>query len=265
MRLPIYQVDAFTGEVFHGNPAALVPLETWLSDAVLQAIAEENNLSETAFFAPDGDHLRLRWFTPTTEVDLCGHATLASAWLIFNRLKPELDRVAFATRSGVLTVARTGEGEEGAMRMDFPARPASPVAPCAGLIEALGGGRPKEILASRDYLIVYDDPGTVRSLKPDLAAIAKADRFAVIVTAPGDGPYDCVSRFFAPARGVPEDPVTGSAHCSIAPYWAGRLGKGTIHAYQASRRGGEMRCSLQDDRVLLEGRCAFYLEGAIHI
>ncbi len=206
MEIPLYQIDAFTDRIFGGNPAALCPLDAWLDDALLQSIAAENNLSETAFLVPQDDGYHLRWFTPAVEVDLCGHATLAAGWLIFNRLQPSRDAVTFYTRSGPLTVTRDGTR----LSMDFPARPALPVAPCAGLIEAMGA-KPREILAARDYLLVYDNAAAVRALKPDMAALLGIDRFAVIATAPGEAGYDCVSRFFAPAQGVPEDPVTGSA------------------------------------------------------
>jgi len=265
MKLPIYQVDAFAAQVFKGNPAALVPLDAWLPDATMQAIAAENNLSETAFFVRQGEGYGLRWFTPAVEVDLCGHATLASAWLILNRLDLGRDAVFFETRSGRLDVKRLGEGEDAPLAMDFPALPAGPVTPSAGLIEALGGGAPAEILGSKNYLIVYDSAETLRGLAPDMNRLAKADRFGIIVTAPGDGGFDFVSRYFAPAKGVPEDPVTGSAHCTLAPYWSKRLGKRWLDAYQASRRGGILRCVDNGDRVTLEGRCAFYLEGSIRI
>lgn len=265
MKLPIYQVDAFASEVFTGNPAAIVPLETWLPEATMQAIALENNLSETAFFVPEASGYRLRWFTPEVEVDLCGHATLASAWLILNRLDPGRDAVAFETRSGRLDVARNGEGEDAPLAMDFPSRPPAQVKPCVGLIEALGGGQPVEVLAARDYLVVYEDAEQVRALAPDMAGVARADKFAVCVTAPGGPGFDFVSRFFAPARGVPEDPVTGSAHCMLTPYWSKRLGKRRLDAYQASRRGGILRCTDNGERVTLEGRCAFYLEGSIRL
>lgn len=264
MRLPIYQVDAFADAVFRGNPAAIVPLESWLPDAAMQAIAAENNLAETAFFVPLSEgRYHLRWFTPEVEVDLCGHATLATAWLLLNRLAPHLRKVDFETRSGVLSVALAGES--GRLEMDFPARAPAPIAPCAGLIEAIGVA-PAAILAARDYLLVYEDAETLRNLKPDMAGLMRIDRFAVIVTAPGDAPgVDCVSRFFAPAKGVPEDPVTGSAHCTIVPYWAQRLGRNDIHAYQASKRGGHLFCRLDGDRVRLAGSCVPYLEGSITV
>ena len=260
MRVALYQIDAFSSKVFAGNPAAICPLERWLDDAAMQAIAAENNLAETAFFVPEGKDFGLRWFTPAVEVDLCGHATLASGWLLLNKLQPTRDSVTFQTRSGALTVSRDGKR----MVMDFPSRPPEPVAPCAGLLEALGA-KPIAVLASRDYLVVYDDAETVRRLQPDLAGIAKADRFAVIVTAPGDNGYDCVSRFFAPARGVPEDPVTGSAHSHIVPYWAKPSGTTDIFCRQASPRGGDLYCQDRGERVILAGDCAFYMQATIEI
>ncbi len=264
MRVPIYQVDAFTDRLFGGNPAAVCPLEAWPDDAVLQAIAAENNLAETAFFARagagDADYL-LRWFTPAVEVDLCGHATLASGFVVFRALEPGRSEVRFRTlKAGTLAVAREGDR----LVMDFPARPAAPAAAPAGLVEALGG-RPREILRARDHLVVYDSAAEIAALTPDLAALAKVDCWAAIVTAPGADGVDFVSRFFAPAQGVPEDPVTGSAHCTLVPYWAERLGKTELTARQVSRRGGALRCTLAGERVRLAGHAVLYLEGAIAV
>lgn len=266
MQLPLYQVDAFADAVFKGNPAAIVPLESWLPDATMQAIAAENNVAETAFFVPqkgglNEDGFGLRWFTPEVEVDLCGHATLASSWVLFNKLGYKRDRIDFFTKSGTLTVTQAGNH----LALNFPARPTAPVTPCDGLIEAIGAA-PKEILGARDYMLVYDSAATVRALKPDMNGLMKLDKFAVIVTAPGDQPgLDCVSRFFAPAKGIPEDPVTGSAHCSIVPYWAKRLGKTEITAYQASSRGGTLYCRSEGDRVHMAGTCKPYMEGTISL
>lgn len=261
MHLPIYQIDAFADAVFKGNPAAVMPLESWLPDDVMQKIAAENNLAETAFFVPEGKGFRLRWFTPEVEVDLCGHATLASSWVIFNRLDTMRRSIDFFTKSGTLTVTRDDGSER--LALNFPARPATPVEPGDGLIEAMGAV-PKEVLAARDYLLVYDDAATVRALKPDMSGLMKIDKFAVIVTAQGDQPgIDCVSRFFAPAKGIPEDPVTGSAHCSIVPYWAKRLGKTELVAYQASARGGTLHCRLDGDRVFMAGTAKPFLEGTV--
>ncbi|MBI1206940.1 MAG: PhzF family phenazine biosynthesis isomerase [Azospirillum sp.] len=263
MRLPIYQVDAFTDTVFGGNPAAVVPLERWLPDDRLQAIAAENNLSETAYFVADGSGYELRWFTPTTEIDLCGHATLASAFVIATRLEPHRAFISFATRkAGVLTVNRAGDE----FTLDFPAHPPRPGRADPQLLPALGGPLPREILAARDYLVVYDDEATVRALAPDMVRLAGLDRFAVCVTAPATMPgVDFVSRFFAPAHGIPEDPVTGAAHCMLTPYWAMRLGRGRLKARQVSRRGGALDCGLVGDRVLMTGRAVLYLEGQIDV
>jgi len=261
MRLPMYQVDAFTDSLFGGNPAAVCPLDAWLPDATMQAIAAENNLAETAFFVRDGADYALRWFTPTVEVDLCGHATLASGHVVFSFLEPKRDRVSFRTvKAGTLTVARSGD----MLVMDFPAMPPEPREPPAGLLAALGGA-PREVLGARDCLVVYDTAAEVAALEPDLAALGKIDCWAVIVTAPGDNGIDFVSRFFAPAQGVPEDPVTGSAHCTLVPYWAKRLGKMEFEARQLSRRGGTLRCALKDDRVSIGGKAVTYLEGRIEV
>lgn len=261
MRTPIYQVDAFAARRFSGNPAAVLPLQTFLDDTVLQAIALENNLSETAFLVRDDQDWRLRWFTPTTEVPLCGHATLASAWVVTERLEPGCQRVVFQTVSGPLIVRREGE----IFVMDFPARPVTSIGAPAGLEAALGA-RPVEVLHDRfNYLVVLDSAAVVRGLAPDISALARLDAAGVIVTAPGDQGYDCVSRYFAPAKGIDEDPVTGGAHCALGPFWAARLGKPEIRAFQASARGGEMGCRIRGERVELEGTCVFYLEGEVEI
>jgi PhzF family phenazine biosynthesis protein len=262
MRVPIFQVDAFTTRRFAGNPAAVMCLDGFLPDAVLQDIAAENNLAETAFLVPqDGDYA-LRWFTPAVEVPLCGHATLASAAVVMQRLDPERRQVIFHTASGALTVSRTDSGYV----MDFPARPTAPVAPPAGFVSALGA-IPLEVEAeAHNYLALLPDPQTLRALAPDFAALARLDRSGVIVTARDSGePYDFISRYFAPAKGITEDPVTGSAHCSLVPFWARRLGKSSLHAFQASARGGELHCRLRGERVELAGSCVFYLEGMVEI
>jgi predicted PhzF superfamily epimerase YddE/YHI9 len=260
VKVPFYHVDAFTSRLFAGNPAGVCPLEDWLDAARMQAIAAENNLPETAFFVRTGDCYGLRWFTPAVEVDLCGHATLASAFVIFEHLDRSAREVRFETASGPLVVRREGD----LLIMDFPARPPERVGDAEAVGRALGRA-PLELWAARDYLAVYGSAGDVRSLSPDMAATAALDRFAVIVTAPGDGDVDFVSRFFAPAQGLPEDPVTGSAHCTLTPYWAARLGKTRLHALQVSPRGGELWCELKGDRVLISGRAVQYLEGAIEI
>ncbi len=259
MRIPVYQVDAFTEAVFKGNPAAICPLDEWLPGEIMQSIAAENNLSETAFFVRNGSGYKLRWFTPAVEVDLCGHATLASAFVLFNLLGEKQDRIVFETKSGSLTVVRRGD----LLALDFPSRPPAPVEPCSGLFDALGL-KPTKILAARDYLAVYDSQDELRSLDPNMEGLKRIDKFAVIATAPGNK-CDFVSRFFAPAKGVPEDPVTGSAHCTLIPYWAGRLGKTQLRARQISRRGGELFCELHGDRVEIAGRGALFLKGEILI
>ncbi len=257
--IPIYQVDAFTDRLYAGNPAAVCPLGDWLSDATMQAIAAENNLAETAFLVKLNDNsYRLRWFTPAVEVDLCGHATLASAHIVMNELAPTTREVHFDTRSGELIVTRTGD----LYAMDFPARPPEHCDVHAGLLAALGV-EPELILAARDYMVVYRTEEEVRSLEPDLNGLKDIDRFAVIVTAPGSGGVDFVSRFFAPAKGVPEDPVTGSAHCTLVPYWSRRLGKKRLFAKQVSKRGGELWCEDRGARVTLGGRAVTFFKGQI--
>ena len=261
IRFPIYQIDAFTDRLFGGNPAAVCPLNSWLSDTTMQAIAAENNLSETAFFVPDSDDYALRWFTPTVEVDLCGHATLASGFVVLRLLEPHRNSVNFHTRkAGTLMVTQRGD----MLAMDFPARPAEPCLPPEGLVEALGG-KPREVLRARDHLLVYESAAEVAALKPDLAALGKVDCWAAIVTAPGDDGINFVSRFFAPAQGIPEDPVTGSSHTTLTPYWAKRLGKTELEARQLSRRGGALYCTLNGNRVNIAGRAALYLEGTISV
>ena len=261
MRVPIYQVDAFAARKFGGNPAAVMPLQAFLDDAVLQAIALENNLSETAFLVREGRDWRLRWFTPTVEVPLCGHATLASAWVVTERLDPGCERVVFHTVSGPLTVQRRG----GRFVMDFPARAPTPRDPPAGLEAALGAHAVEVLHDGFNYLVVLDSATTVRGLKPDLPAVARLGAAGVVVTAAGDQGYDCVSRYFAPAKGIDEDPVTGGAHCALAPFWTARLERPEIRAYQASARGGEMTCRVRGERVELEGACIFYMEGEAEV
>ena len=265
MRIPIYQLDAFTTRRFAGNPAAVMPLERFPDDALLQALAAENNLAETAFLVADGDDYRLRWFTPTVEVPLCGHATLASAAVVMERLAPSRTSVVFHTASGPLTV----EGRGDRYAMDFPARPGVAIDTPDALIAALGA-RPVATLDNGvNLLAVLARAADVRDAAPDLARVAALDRHGVIVTAPGDDTADAdahfVSRYFAPAIGVPEDPVTGSAHCMLAPYWADRLGRTDLRAHQASARGGDLRCRVVGDRVELEGACVFYLEGTVTV
>jgi len=258
MNIPFYQVDAFTDRVFGGNPAAVCLLDQWPADDVMQHIAAENNLSETAFLVGSGSDYDLRWFTPTLEIDLCGHATLASAFVIFNFLELNCDAVRFQTASGELRVGR----EADLLVMDFPARPADRAGKVAGLAEALGA-EPELVYGARDILAVFATETQIRTMAPDFAALEKIkDAFAVIVTAPGDN-VDFVSRFFAPNAGIPEDPVTGSAHCTLVPYWSARFGKQKLHALQVSARGGELFCEDLGDRVSLAGRAVLFARGEL--
>jgi PhzF family phenazine biosynthesis protein len=259
MNIPIYQVDAFSNRLFHGNPAAVCPLEDWLEDQKLQAIAAENNLSETAFFVAQNGQYQLRWFTPVTEVDLCGHATLASAFVIFHFMNDSLKEVEFFTKSGKLKVGRKGS----LLAMDFPARPASPCSAPESLLEGLEI-EPEEVLLSRDYLVVYDSEEKIKSLRPKMDSLLDLDCLGVIVTSQGKN-ADFVSRFFGPKAGVPEDPVTGSAHCTLVPYWAKRLDKRELHAFQLSQRGGELFCEDLGERVRIAGEAVLYMEGSIHL
>lgn len=260
MRISLYQVDAFTSQLFRGNPAAICPLERWLPDETLQAIAAENNLSETAFYVANHPAYHLRWFTPGVEVDLCGHATLAAAHVILE-IRREIPgpRIAFQSKSGELSVERS----QNLYALDFPARPPAECAVEPGLAEALGAV-PKLVLGARDYLCVFDTEDQVRALAPNMEKLAALDRFACIATAPGRD-CDFVSRFFAPAKGVPEDPVTGSAHCTLIPYWSKRLGKSRLHARQVSKRGGELWCEDRGERVKIAGQAVKYMEGQIQI
>lgn len=257
MKIKQFQIDAFAGRVFEGNPAAVCPLDGWLDDHVLQSIAEENNLSETAFFVPTDSGFHLRWFTPVAEVDLCGHATLAAAHVLFEILGHPEPTIMFHTRSGKLVVER----QDGLLAMDFPAILPHPCTPPDALIEGLGLP-PLEILAADDYIAVFDSEATIRSLTPDLAKLCELDLRGVSVTARGNE-TDFVSRFFAPKLGVSEDPVTGSAHCELAPYWAAKLGKTTLSARQVSRRGGNIFCRMQDQRVILTGSAVTFMTAEI--
>jgi len=257
MKIKQYQIDAFACRAFEGNPAAVCPLESWLSDDLLQAIAEENNLSETAFFVPSEKGFELRWFTPVKEVDLCGHATLAAAHVIFRILGYERRTIAFETRSGRLRVER----KDNLLEMDFPSLPPRPCPFSETLVKGLGQ-RPIEILAADDYLALFENEAEVRSVRPDHTLLCRLDLRGVIITAPGSE-VDFVSRFFAPKYGIPEDPVTGSAHCELAPYWANRLGKDTLRARQISKRGGNIDCQVKADRVFLSGEAVTFMEAEI--
>jgi predicted PhzF superfamily epimerase YddE/YHI9 len=262
MRIPLYQIDAFTSRLFGGNPAAVCPLSEWLPEATMQAIAAENNLAETAFFVPQGDGYLLRWFTPIVEVELCGHATLASAYVVTRILAPERRSVTFDTlKAGPLVVTRDGD----LLAMDFPAWPpeAQPADP--RVLAALGAWPAASFVARGRTLAVYDCAEEVAALRPDFAAMRRVDGANAIATAPGRDGVDFVSRYFAPNFGVDEDPVTGSAHCVLTPYWAGRLGKEQLTARQISTRGGELTCILRGDRVTIAGHAVLYLEGAITV
>ncbi|MBN1440973.1 MAG: PhzF family phenazine biosynthesis protein [Anaerolineales bacterium] len=263
MRLRMYRVDAFTDTVFAGNPAAVVPLRRWLDDALMQNLAMENNLSETAFFVPEGSAFRLRWFTPAAEVPLCGHATLAAAYVILFLLRPSKRSVRFHTRAGELSVARKGD----LLTMDFPRYAPLRCDPPAGLEQALGA-RPLEVWETREdenYYAIFETARTIRDLTPDMARLAQLHPRQVAVSAPGEA-EDFVSRFFAPSIGIPEDPVTGSMHSALIPYWAERLGQARLHARQASRRGGELFCEdlPAEGRVRIAGRAALSLSGYLH-
>lgn len=257
MQARLFQIDAFTSRQFAGNPAAVMVLDAYPDEDMLQALAAENNLSETAFIVPHTGDYRIRWFTPTVEVPLCGHATLASAAVVLDRLEPVREAVVFHSKSGPLTVRRSETGYV----MDFPVRRCTPAAPPEGLAEAIGAIPVESLWDGFNFVVRLASAGDVRNLSPNFAAIERISCAGVVVTAPGDATYDCVSRYFAPAKGIPEDPVTGGAHCALTPYWAERLGKTELHAFQASARGGELRCRLRGERVELEGACAFYLEG----
>ena len=260
-KLPFYWVDAFAAKVFTGNPAGVVPLEQWLEDDLMRQIAFENGLAETAFLVPAGKgRYHLRWFTPGAEVDLCGHATVASAFVLFTRLGFTGEVISFNSRSGPLLVRRLSDGK---IELDFPSRPAVPVPPPAALLQGLGA-TPAYYAQAQANLAVFNTAAEVRALRPDFAALATLEQYGTIVTAPGED-CDFVSRFFAPRVGVPEDPVTGSAHCVLTPYWARRLGKRQLHARQISPRGGELWCEEAGDRVKIAGDAVLYLHGEIEV
>lgn len=261
MNLPIYQVDAFANDVFKGNPAAVMPLKTWPDDSLLQAIAMENNLSETAYLVPVTDGYELRWFTPQVEVDLCGHATLAAAHVLFEHLDCKDDVILFHTRSGMLRVNRSGPN----LTLDFPATKLEPIDVDLAVCKALGATA-SEALApvgkTGAVLYVYEFEEDIANLKPDFAALLSASSCSVIVSAPG-GDCDVVSRFFAPQVGINEDPVTGSAHCAVVPYWSGRLHKDRLQCKQISARGGHLDCQLKEGRVLMTGTAVTFMQGLV--
>ena len=260
-QLEIFQVDAFSNKTFGGNPAAVCPLEDWLPDETLQNIALENNLSETAFFVPTDKGFHLRWFTPTVEVDLCGHATLATAFVIFDQLDYEQDIITFETRSGDLHVHKKPHG----LMMDFPVWTYERAAPPAILEEALGH-KPDAVFSGHDWIAYYEDPELIKKIEPNMDTLAQfEDARAVIVTAEGKGEIDFISRFFGPRVGVPEDPVTGSAHCILTPFWADKLDKTSLRAYQASARGGNLLCELKGERVEITGQAVLYMKGTVYV
>ncbi len=262
MQLEIFQVDAFSAEPFGGNPAAVIPLDAWLADDLLQRIAEENNLSETAYFVRNGEAFDLRWFTPAVEVDLCGHATLATAWVLFEQLGEQAEVLRFNTRSGELRVSR---GADGLLAMDFPAKQPQPVDIPDGLLSALGLPGARALYRSDDFVVVIDDAARLEALQPDFAALSVFEVRGIAVTAPGRD-RDFVTRWFGPRVGVNEDPVTGSAHTSLAPYWSERLGKRVLDCEQGGARKGQLQCEVPGNgRVIISGRAALYLRGTVFI
>ncbi|MFW5754053.1 MAG: PhzF family phenazine biosynthesis protein [Marinilabiliaceae bacterium] len=261
MKIQVYQVDAFTDHIFGGNPAAVVPLDEWLPDDVMQNIARENNLSETAFFVEEGAGYRIRWFTPTVEVNLCGHATLSAAHVLFIHLAFQGDLIRFFSASGDLSVARKGD----VYLLDFPADMPRPVPKENLLLDCFDRGPSDVLKGTADYLMVFDDADYVRDVIPNLDTIEMLDAEGVIITAPGTDDADFVSRFFAPQLGIPEDPVTGSAHTLLVPYWSGRLGKKELFARQVSQRGGDLWCQMENNRTLIGGRAVTYLRGEIEL
>ena len=259
MKIPMYQVDAFTDKIFGGNPAAVCPLESWLPAATMQAIAAENNLAETAFFVRDEDRFEIRWFTPAIEIDLCGHATLASAHVIFHHQGYGPPRISFMSKSGELRALN----KDGLIHLDFPAHVPVPSGAPDALVKGLGK-KPREVFKGRDYLAVFDREADVVSIEPDFIELAKLDCLGIIATAEGAA-CDFVSRFFAPRAGVPEDPVTGSAHTLLIPFWAKRLNKTVLRAAQVSKRRGELFCEHLGERVLIGGRAVTFFQGTIEI
>ncbi|MBI06606.1 MAG: isomerase [Rhodospirillaceae bacterium] len=262
MKLRLIQIDTFTDKVLGGNPAAVCPLTEWLSVSVMQAIAAENNLSETAFFVPNKNGgYDLRWFTPNVEVGLCGHATLAAGDVVLTDIQPDADAVTFETKSGPLIVSRSGDN----LQMDFPARPAAPYDAPKFLLTGLGA-EPAEVLAGDDYVAVYDSAAEVAALVPNFAGLCQLDRRGVVATAPGDdSETDYVLRFFAPKNAVPEDPVTGNVQTELVPYWSERLGKNRLNVRQLSARGGLMTCEARGERVAISGQCVRFLDGELSL
>lgn len=260
LSLTIYQIDAFATKPFEGNPAAVVPLETWLEDDLMQKIAMENNLSETVFFVPHGDGYHIRWFTPVSEVDLCGHATLASAYVLFFELGFAEETIRFDSKSGLLLVKKVAD----TLEMDFPALSVASSDTLQTIMAQIFGVNPIEVYLGMDYMVVFEDEETIKKLSPDMSLLRTLDLRGAIVTAVG-AECDFVSRFFAPKEGIDEDPVTGSAHSQLVPYWSERLGKTTLHAKQLSKRGGELWCVYENDRVLIRGKAVKYMQGRIEV
>jgi PhzF family phenazine biosynthesis protein len=256
----LYQIDAFTDKLFGGNPAAVIPLDGWPSDNLMQSIAAENNLAETAFIVSEGEDFRIRWFTPGVEVDLCGHATLATAFVIFNELNYPHDQIRLHSRSGLLTVSREGDW----LTLDFPADPYHPVDLSEVITNCTNATIREAYRGKRDFMLVLENQDEVMHSSFDQMAILQLGHCGLIVTAPGDK-VDFVSRFFAPAYAIPEDPVTGSSHCTLTPYWANRLGKNTLTARQLSRRGGYLKCTLNDVRVSISGKAVMYMKGKLEV
>jgi len=261
MKYTIYQVDAFAERAFQGNPAAVIPLEDWLDDELMQKIAMENNLSETAYFVKTDAGYHIRWFTPEFEIDLCGHATLASAYIIKNFVEPHLAEINFTTQKAGMLRAMA---RDGIYTLDFPSRMPQPVKTPGQLLKSLGISTAVEVLKTRDYFVVLPNEEAVKNVEPDFMLIKELDSVGVIVTAKGQT-ADVVSRCFYPGAGIPEDPVTGSAHCNIVPYWSEKLGKTKLFCKQLSQRGGDLHCELEGDRVLMSGNCVLYLQGEINI
>jgi PhzF family phenazine biosynthesis protein len=259
MEISLYQVDAFASKLFEGNPAAVCPLDEWLSDEVMQSIAAENNLSETAFFVPVGHGFHIRWFTPKSEVDLCGHATLASAYVLFNLLGYKRDVIEFNSKSGILSVTRDNEW----LTMDFPAQPPVSCDIPEEIIKAFHV-EPIECLKSEDLIVVFERETDVESANPDFSQLMKLDLRGVAITAKSNY-WDFVARFFAPKYGIPEDPVTGSAYTQLVPYWTSKIGSKRFRVKQVSSRGGELTCEIADDRVYISGKAIKYLEGKIKV
>ncbi|MBK8310315.1 MAG: PhzF family phenazine biosynthesis protein [Chitinophagaceae bacterium] len=260
MKLTIYQIDSFADKLFAGNPAAVIPLDKWIDDSLMQQLAMENNLAETAFFVPKGNDFEIRWFTPALEINLCGHATLASAFVLFNFLEYKSNTVTFHSKSGPLVVTRNGD----LLNMDFPSwKPELITEYPSELLASLGNPEITGVYSNREYLVELMNEQEVRRCTPDFSLMKKVDKM-VIITAPGKE-VDFVSRFFAPTAGIDEDPVTGSAHSQLIPFWSNKLGKDIMQAKQLSKRGGDVYCELKGERVMMGGKCVFYMKGEIEI